>query len=520
MSIDLKSVVSKQLPDFAREDYPLFTAFVEAYYEYMDKRTFVGASGITYDGGNQQRNLEDLRDIDKTVDEYIQFFKNELDIFGDKYEFIEQKLLLRKVKELFVSKGVESSYKFLLKILFNKNAEISYPWDSVLKVSDGKWKQDMSVFVDVSSGAADIQTLPGNRINILGDNLTIKVYIERVRLIKDNVYEVFINKDYYGNIQIGYTLSYGNIFGTIIPTTTGYYIEKPGSGYKVGQLITADTVSNGQTITQLFKVTKVNSTGGIVNIVMVKYGSGYAAGFYVLKSNTPITSSSTISIDKESINQYTLSNDTSINEYKDYGYIIRPTYYDVLGATGLYVGATGASGAGFGEVTYAGALINTFYQESISGQGTNPDYLLIRFDIGAVAKYQGYYSNNDGFLDDDIFIQDSYRWQKYSYLITVDESLSKYKALLKSYLHPAGTALFGEYQIQNSFNVGISATLELGQWQSKATFSTINKSIDNDYVYPGATGTGGRINIEPYNDNDYFVIEDRYNPPVSYTFTG
>jgi hypothetical protein len=518
MSIDLKSIVSKQLPEFAREDYPLFTAFVEAYYEYMDKRSFDGASGATYPGGNQQRNLEDLRDLDKTVDEYIQFFKNELDVFGDKYEFIEQKLLLRKVKELFISKGVESSYKFLLKILFNKNAEISYPWDSVLKVSDGKWKQDMSIFVDITSG--DVDKLPGNRINILGPNIIIKVYVDRVRYIRDNIYEIFINKNYYGNIKIDYTISYSGITGTILPTTSTYYIENPGRGYRVGQLITADTISNGKTITQLFKVSKVNSTGGIVNIIMVKYGCGYDAGFYVLKTIGTVTATSSISIDKESINQYILSNDTAVDQYKDYGYIIKPTYYDISGSTGVYVGATGATGVGFGEPTYVGEPINTFYQESISGQGLAPYYLLIRFDLGAVAKYQGYYSSNDGFLNDDIFIQDSYRWQKYSYLVTVDESLSKYKALLKSYLHPAGTALFGEYQIQNTYNVGIVGTIELGQWQSKATFNTINKSISNDYVYPGATGTGGRILIEPYANDDYFVYTDQYNPPETYTFTG
>jgi hypothetical protein len=62
-----------------------------------------------------------------------------------------------------------------------------------------------------------------------------------------------------------------------------------------------------------------------------------------------------------------------------------------------------------------------------------------------------------------MFIQDSYRYQKYSYLITVDEKLEAYKSLIKSYLHPAGTALFGEYQIQNNFMAGVSATQELNK---------------------------------------------------------
>ena len=60
-----------------------------------------------------------------------------------------------------------------------------------------------------------------------------------------------------------------------------------------------------------------------------------------------------------------------------------------------------------------------------------------------------------------MFIQDSYKWQKYSYIVTVDEALSKYKSLLKSYLHPAGTALFGEYQVQNTFESGVVGSIEL-----------------------------------------------------------
>ena len=77
-----------------------------------------------------------------------------------------------------------------------------------------------------------------------------------------------------------------------------------------------------------------------------------------------------------------------------------------------------------------------------------------------------------------------------------------------SYLHPASTALFGEYQIQNVYEPGISAIQELAQWRSKATFTQINKSITNDYVY--TNDLGGRIRKDPY-DSEYYFAED-YNP--------
>jgi hypothetical protein len=502
MTINLKSIVSKQIPEFAREDYPLFVAFIEAYYEYMDKKSFtVGASGPTYSGGNQQRNLETIRDIDQTLDEYIQFFKNELDVFGDNYEFINQKLLLRKVKQLFVAKGVEASYKFLFKLLYNKVAEISYPWDSVLKASDGKWRQEMSVFVDVSAGSPSV--LVGNRISIKGTNVSIKVFIERIKHIRANIYEVFINKNYYGNIQIGNTINYQGVTGTIIPTTVSYTVTQPSTGYSIGDLITGTTVSNGVSITQLLKVTKVDQNGGIVNLATIRYGCGYDSSFYLLQSNEPIVATSSLEITKNSTLQYSLPNDSIVEKYDDFGYVMNPNYVEIAHT----------------DPSYVGTVIQQFFEESVSGQGNNPDYLLIRFDIGAVAKYQGYYISNDGFLDDDIFLQDSYRWQKYSYLITVDEKLEKYKALIKSYLHPAGTALFGEYQIQNTYEPGITADLELGEWRGKATLATINKLISgNDFAYP--SDLGGKIRIEPYDEENYMIPEEYYNPPETITFYG
>lgn len=486
MSINLKNIVSRQIPEFAREDYPLFVAFIEAYYDYLSQQ--------------EGRNINELRDIDQTLDEYVQFFKNELDVFGDNYEFINEKLLLRKVKQLFIAKGVESSYKFLIKLLFNKTADISYPWNSVLKASDGKWQQEMSLFVNVATGSPTI--LSGNRIDIIGPNLTIKAYVERVSYIEDNVWEVFINKNYYGNIQVGYTISYGGVTGEILPTTVSYTVVKGGSNYKVGQLIYGNTIANGKVVTQLLKVTRVDDNGAVMNVTTLRFGYNYDTNFYLLKSNTPISVSSLLTINRDAVQQYSIQNDSKVDQYTDYGYILSPNYVDL----------------DFTDPSYAATFLQQFYDESLSGQGLNPDYLLIRFDIGAVAKYQGHYNSNDGFVDDDIFIQDSFRWQKYSYLITVNEKLEKYKSLIKSYIHPAGTALFGEYQIQNTYSPGITASLELGTWTSLATFTVINKDIANDYVFP--SDLGGQIRIEAYDLQDYFAPEELYNPPVSISFFG
>ena len=484
MSIDLKSIVSKQIPEFAREDYPLFVSFIEAYYEYLDQ--------------TQQRNITELRDIDKTLESFVQHFKNELDIFGSTYSNIDERLFLRKIKEVLVSKGGEESYKFLFKLLYGKNAEISYPWDQVLKASDGKWQQDMSLFIDIGSG--NPETLVGNRITIFGPNKHIKVFVDKVRHIENNVWEVFINRYYYGKIEVGYNMSYGTVTGTILPTTVSYTVALPGTGFKKGQLIVGTTVSQGKFITQRLKVTNVDENGGLLNFVTLDFGYGYDNDFYLQQSSGTGAGSSNITIDRDTTRQYSILNDTKVDSYADYGYVLTPDWADIP----------------YADPSYAATYLQQFYQQSINAQGTSPNYVLIKFNIGAVAKYQGHFNTNDGFLDDDMYIQDSYRYQKYSYLITVDEKLEQYKSLIKSYLHPAGVALFGEYQIQNTFVSNVSAIQELGQWISSTTFTTINKSITNDKVT--IIDSGGRSAVDPYAGQDYAAAEQQYNPPESAGF--
>ena len=427
----LKSVISKQIPEFVRSDHPGFVQFIEAYYEYLDQY--------------ERRDIENLRDLDKTLDNFITFIKGELNVYGqEEYAYIDKILMLRKIKQLFVAKGTETAYKFLFKILFDKPISISYPWDVVLKCSDGKWNRDTTIFVRVESG--DPTQLVGNKATIINGIRSIGIYVSNVRIIRTGVYEVFIDRNYYGTIDVGDSVYLDDVFtGTILSTTTGYVIEQGGVGFKVGDLITGASFVDGEVITQLVKVTKVDTNGAIQAISTVRFNCGYATEFFLLTSKEAIVRTSNISVDLNSVNQFSLPDDTAVTQYEDYGVIVKSDYWD----------------SAYGENTYVGAILQQFYDKTVNGQVDTSNFALIRFNIGSVAKYQGYYSSTDGFLSDNIYLQDSKYYQKFSYLITVDERLEDYKTLVKSYLHPAGAAIFGEYQIQNTYVSSLNANLTL-----------------------------------------------------------
>ena len=82
-------------------------------------------------------------------------------------------------------------------------------------------------------------------------------------------------------------------------------------------------------------------------------------------------------------------------------------------------------------------------------------YAKLSIVTGAIAKYPGYYTSNNGFLNDSIYIQDSYYYQDFSYVVRINQQLDSYKELLKSTLHPTGLALFGEFDILNKFKLNI-----------------------------------------------------------------
>ena len=484
--VKLQTAVTKQLPEFIREDYATFTAFIKAYYEYLES---VDA-----------RDIEDLRNIDKTVYEYLIYINNEIGFLNAPdltIVNIDPRLFLRKTKQAFIAKGTEDSYKFLFRLFFNKSVDVRYPWDEVLKSSDGKWRQDTSLFVDVTAG--DVLSIVGDRVNIMGVNTNLKVYVDRVVRIRDNIYELFIDKSYYGQILLGDTVNFEGFAGTIIPTTVKYKIEFAGAGYKAGDIITNDLVVGANTVKQILKVTKVNSTGGILAVNTVKFGCGYSADFLITanKNITP-TINSRISVSRNDVNKYSSKDTSKLDLYTETGTIINNNVW-----AGDYT-----------NPFYAGTLLNGFNNET-SNLFDMSTVAIIKCIVGPVAKYQGYYIGTDGFLDDVIKIQDSKFYQKYSYVLVADERLTDFKTYVKSFIHPAGLALFSEYQLQNTYVPGIEAAVSLDEYISKATFVTKYKTPSTEYVLP--KGLGGRIRKNSY-DLDYFDVT--YNPETYSTFTG
>jgi hypothetical protein len=86
-------------------------------------------------------------------------------------------------------------------------------------------------------------------------------------------------------------------------------------------------------------------------------------------------------------------------------------------------------------------------------QVTYPNRAMLKFNSSPIAQYPGAYTTNNGFLSDDIYLQDNRFYQQFSYLIRSSQQFDNYKNILDKTVHPAGMAAFGAFEINNDFDL-------------------------------------------------------------------
>jgi hypothetical protein len=603
----IASVVKRQLPEFIREDYPTFVAFVEAYYEYLQ---------------NQGVDLSKFRDIDQTLESFIDQFKKEL-AYNLPIVVEDERFLLSRIKDQYLAKGSEASYKLLFKLLYGKNVELLYPGQQMLVASDGRWNQEISIFAQVDYGdpddivgkLVDIQTAgrilrvlvdkkesligeidrivkigksfeiestgvsgastvtvtnntgievgqlvtaPQNGGGIAGGTKVVSISGNVITLSNANtatvnsslifsneLYEFFLDKRFFGVINPGDLLKFQDTFqARLVPATKSLTVTQSGKNFRVGQVF---ELRSGIGTGALMKVTAVEDDGGIKYAEFIKFGLGYTANFALsILATNDVVSAGSVNIAGTStlseLNTYqsagagTISASSSSATVTGTGSsfgsvgnvavgdeiwttdttpllvgvvksIASTTSLTLTGLASEYGAGTAISGSysggyvfrnsrsigslyapggtqaltikpslndrteGFNEQgyvnlvdyvvaeyvdgTYAGSTLREFSLNFRNAQTNSDDPAIISVALGALVKYPGYFQTNNGFISDSIYVQDSRYYQAFSYVIKIDERLSSYKSAVKTMLHPAGMALFGEFNITNNYDLSL-----------------------------------------------------------------
>ena len=183
-------LINRQVPEFVRDEYPLFITFLEAYYEYLETKQGTQINDLI----SVSKDLRNLSDVDDSIEDFEQQFFNSFATYLPKDVTVDKAFLIKNVLPIYLSKGSEGSFKLLFRMLFSEELELIYPKNNVLRASDGKWTVDNILRIDTD--IRSVYTATGNTSFSLAqqvNNDEIEVYVSGV--LKTITTDYYIRKE-------------------------------------------------------------------------------------------------------------------------------------------------------------------------------------------------------------------------------------------------------------------------------------------------------------------------------------
>lgn len=461
----LSSIVSSQIPDFIRADNEVFSEFIKAYYKFLEQEK------------NSQELLQNLKSyasIDETISSLIDRF---FAMYGtDSPSIISADIptFIKNIKDLYTSKGTEKSYNLLFTILYNEAIEFLYPWESVLKPSDGKWIQLYSLFLKSPNKELSNNIFKLTNSKIVGQTSGSSAIVNSVfkyTLQGEYIFEVFIDRDSInGNFISGEKIlstklnndrTITTVEAQIYPVLNDIDIIDGVIGYSVGDNI---PISANTGATLFAEVTNVNEYGKILNINVKKSGIAYSSNTVI---NTPAPSVITSNV------QYKLNNNI-IELYfpKPHG-IKRNSNITIQYKEDIRINQNSISNDGVIQTVIVKAIPNRYtiqlradaeyYSQFTTGTATIKynDIAILSPNVTTLRITEGYWKNTDGKLSENMMLEgrladadetDPIFYQPFSYVIKSQHPIDDWRQYATKLLHPAGMQLFNELMVQNTKN--------------------------------------------------------------------
>jgi len=511
------------------------------------------------------QQLLDYADVDKTIQGFLTKFRNSFltSIPDTLHSSINKRNLIKNIKSLYQSKGTKRASEIFFKLLFNEPAEIRYPKDNILRVSDGKW-DTKKVIRCTEVGTSDATNLIGQTITQANDPTSATV--NEATAIVEDVFKFIIGGTTVVELVLGDTSVSGtfqpgqNITGTdntdsdVLHTLTvtgiinnrtitadgGLYneedeleitaggtgaslklgpvgsgsiqeivVDSGGSGYEVGDVINFSsgnasakvsvvdggvTLESGTGTGQLIledetmaadsyfgnKVVQESGSGDITDVRMIQNGNGFTSlptltitstsgnGAKVLAYGTEIGRALTINVIETGHNYQASPAPT----------VVLPTYILCTGVTGTFSEGETVTGAAATSGTVTSTVVsfdtNTQVLKLSGANGTYGTDITITssggatatakkleqgtatVDVASVVTTDGAFLNEDGWVSEDTMkVQDSLKFQDYSYIIRVGRSINEWRDSYIKTLHSAGFYFQGEITIETRLDAQV-----------------------------------------------------------------
>lgn len=137
---DLKrNSIESVLPSYFVEEYPEFVKFLKVYYEFLDAEE--GLDSII-------ERLVDIRNPDIAKDQYSDRLRREYGPGIPEFGTLNDATAMKIFEKWYESKGNKDAMEAYFRIFLNTEAEIVYPKDNILRMSDGNWNEERGEYED------------------------------------------------------------------------------------------------------------------------------------------------------------------------------------------------------------------------------------------------------------------------------------------------------------------------------------------------------------------------------------
>lgn len=449
---NLSSIILQRIPEFITDEYPLFKEFLLEYYTWMDDTQHVNDE---FNFTNALIEFAHKKDVASQDSTYIDVMLRSMGFDVERELKVGKHFLALFLREFYLSRGSQQSFRFLFKLFFNKDVSINYPRRMLAKssgvvfsgnsvmvstgnsintpayraiVEDASAQFSTSITGQSSGAQTSVERMSGYTFNgqpylefvvadpdkpfMAGETLVI-TYADH-KIIEANVPCV--------NLQVnnsGHTYGVNdhiNVGGTEVIRPGKYRVSRvqhgaidavsivnAGASYQIGDAIYPDNAQSGAGM--YAEVTSVNMSGGITGVSVIEGGWRY-----------------------ESAPNLIIVSDTGTG--------------GILTCSGSKIGGVVAVEA----ITPALALVAP-NSVTTAGSGAGAAF---NMQLDAVYHMPARHTDSiNGILGRSCVLTDSNLYQQYSYEIISDESPDSYKDLT-GMVHPAGYKKFNVLSLKSS----------------------------------------------------------------------
>ncbi len=256
----LSHLIANQLPDFVRTEYPVFVSFLEKYYEYLDQENQVN---------NFLLNYEKNFDINRTLNDFVPKFKNQYAQNFPLNATLDDRRLIKFIKQFYEAKGSEKAIELLFRVLYNENVEFFYPSEQILRASDGIWVEDVTLKLAVDN------SITANPFELKGKTVKIKYY-ENVGSV---VYQRSIETNITNVTKFAYIFPPVYELSTSLPKSSTILV--PGAGASAKALVSASEQVVA-VVGENYKTFNGSSAVNVTNNTLTVSSHGYSTGDVVI----------------------------------------------------------------------------------------------------------------------------------------------------------------------------------------------------------------------------------------------